>query len=282
MIESNTNQTDAPTSSFDKVSMRFSPLDGRPFSRPILLHALRGFFFKVIGSIDPQLADRTHAPESVSSFALQHKVSRTCMDLHCTMFSRELATAMRGYLKADSGLIFNLGHETVRLEEITIESIAARSLLQGARLPDRFRLVFRTPTYFKQPGGRIVLFPDLVVMCKHLCTIWNELLPGATRIDPEELLSWVAVHVQLTSYQLQTSMVTIGGVERNLTGFKGWANFKVLPHEDTPEQANAFWALFQLAVHSNIGGSRTAGFGQVACVYGNDGDRVKSTPLKTQ
>ena len=257
MINSETN--------FNRVSLEFKAIDGRPFQNSIPLHVLRGFFMGVLDKIDQQFADQVHDTNDVARFALQHRVSGFRVDLHCTIFSNEIGKRLRSFMMGTDGLVFNLGRERVLLQGISLAEFDAMPWLQDLSSWRRFKIVFKTPTYFKTKSGAIVLFPEPAAICGNLCMLWNELVPGCPAMDSTIMLKWISEHVRVTSYQLKTGMVKLGGTGREITGFKGWACFKIDDDDEQAKNAANFVALLKFAEFTNVGGSRTAGLGQVAC-----------------
>jgi len=151
--------------------------------------------------------------------------------------------------------------------QIEVNRIEASRFVDEARPINRFKLVFRTPTYLKQSDSVVVLFPQPDILCKHLARVWNELLPKFEPLDADALAAWSAKHVRLTSYSLETAPVSLDQDRRATTGFHGWASFATtlapsIEHDDLI-YATIVDRLLQFAIFSGIGGNRTTGMGSI-------------------
>ena len=135
-------------------------------------------------------------------------------------------------------------------------------LEKEAQAVDRFRLAFKTPTYFASLGSSYHwMFPDAVKVFTSLMRVWN-LFSDGRRFSKEGYLSykeWLGKDVGVCEYDLYTRLAVMR--KKKATGFVGWVTYEMKDKESEWNKVTCMLARF--AEYANVGGNRTGGFGVV-------------------
>jgi len=250
---------------FNTLTFHFVTEDGYPPSVHIPLHVLRGIFLNMVADADPALAAATHDVDDIPPYATRLHVVGENIYLVVNLFSKQLNDAVKNFILQRDDAHFSIGQVDVMLVKISLNRVEPGKFLDDARPVSKFRLQFKSATYFKQRGA-IVLYPQPDLLVHNLAHVWNELVPDFDHIDEDAIAAWAKLAVRITSYKLQTISTRLGDSGRTLTGFTGWARFKIesqCSNENDEYYAKTLDRLFLFAEHANIGGSRTTGFGAV-------------------
>jgi len=119
---------------------------------------------------------------------------------------------------------------------------------------------FQTPTYLNPLRGDAkykILYPEVTAFLGNLVAIAKH-VTGENYPRPEEL----ANHIYVSGIDIKTPRTKAKEGNAVPTGFIGWA--KIRPKKDAPPQARKLVAyLLKLAEKTNVGGNRSAGYGEV-------------------
>ena len=270
---------------FNQLRFHFVSADGRPVRRPIPLHVLRGVFLHFVSTVDPSLAGRLHGGGGIPPYTSRLLVDGPNIHVTFTLFSKVLNDVLKDFIMQSTPVSFQIGSVDAMLLKVSLEAIDTGAFIDAAVPVRKFRLVFKTPAYFKSKEGDIVLFPRPELLFKNLARIWNELGHYET-LDTDALADWCKHHVRVTSYQLETQSTYLGKQgqgRRTVTGFKGLATFSVdagagdgdVPAPAAGGDATATAALppmtfprvldmlARFGEHANVGGNRTTGLGAI-------------------
>ncbi|MFP3985649.1 MAG: CRISPR system precrRNA processing endoribonuclease RAMP protein Cas6 [Candidatus Bathyarchaeia archaeon] len=131
-----------------------------------------------------------------------------------------------------------------------------------AQAVDRFRLVFKTPSYFASLGSSYHwMFPDAVKVFCGLMRVWN-LFSDGRQFGKEEYMAyreWLGENMGVGEYELWTKLAIMK--HKKATGFVGWATYEMKDKESEWNEVTCMLARF--AEYGNVGGNRTGGFGVV-------------------
>jgi len=175
----------------------------------------------------------------------------------------EYSTFILNYFQKQNSLMV---FDTVfRIASLSVNCKSYADLEKEAEAVDRFRLVFKTPTYFASLGsGYHWMFPDAVKVFCGLMRVWN-LFSDGRRFGKDEYLAykeWLGENVGVCEYELSTRLAVMRG--KKATGFVGWVAYEMKDKES--EWNNATLMLAKFAEFANVGGNRTGGFGVIRCV----------------
>ena len=177
-----------------------------------------------------------------------------------TELGRELIDIV---LKDLADTTFELSETPFRVVRVSVEHRDPSTFLKPPKSVKKFRLDFRTITYFSVAGTETYCrFPDPVRIFGNLTSLWNEFIAaelGDLKLDESAFVDWVYQALAVTRYRLQTRTAKLGQAIP-VIGFKGATNFAVL--NDNPF-VSWIHPLLMLGTFSNIGQSRTAGLGVI-------------------
>ena len=247
-------------SDIHQLTFHFMEIKGRPVRRHIPLSTLRGIFMAFIAKANPVLASEIHESSGIPPYTTDLVVHGPHVEITFTLFSRKLNEAMQSFILEHDTTTYRLGPVEAVLSKIKVDRVSLGDIVDAARSLSKFKIVFKKPTYFKDKSGMIVLYPEPVAMFQNLAHIWNEITGDLEPIDTSAFCEWVGTSIQITSHKLKTSQISLGK-DRRVTGFVGWAKFKVQApeHEFSP----IINMLLQFARFSHVGGNRTTGLGAI-------------------
>ncbi|MHA1221894.1 MAG: CRISPR system precrRNA processing endoribonuclease RAMP protein Cas6 [Candidatus Heimdallarchaeaceae archaeon] len=134
-----------------------------------------------------------------------------------------------------------------------------RIFFKQRALSNRLKINFLTPTYFSmKTKSDSMFFPDPNYLFMNIINLWNT-FNCSTLVPEVQFFEWIKKNVIINDYSTYTTRVSIQK-GTPIKGFKGWVVYrfknmeKFLPWIDL---------LLQFSQISNVGGSRTAGFGVI-------------------
>ncbi|MEM2147886.1 MAG: CRISPR system precrRNA processing endoribonuclease RAMP protein Cas6 [Candidatus Bathyarchaeia archaeon] len=245
--------------------------------KPVVLpfftgYVARGVLLHVVRRVDPAASSLLHEldvrkPYSVTPLRFKSR-SRVedgyeldpqapCF-VHFRFLRDEYSTFILNYFQKENGVMV---FDTVfRVASLSVNCKSYADLEREAVAVDRFRLLFRTPTYFASLGSCYRwVFPDAVKVFSGLMRVWN-LFSDSRQFSKEEYLAykeWLAKNVGVCEYDLHTRLAVMR--RKKSTGFVGWVTYEVKDKESDWNKITCILAKF--AEYSNVGGNRTGGFG---------------------
>ncbi|MHA1679582.1 MAG: CRISPR system precrRNA processing endoribonuclease RAMP protein Cas6 [Promethearchaeota archaeon] len=287
--------------SFHQLQFHFMTIDGRPIRSQVPLHVTRGIFMAFIRDVDPGLASKVHGAGGTPTYTTQLDVRGRDVYLTFNLFSRVLNDAVKSFILQRDDMRFQLGRIPVLLVKIQVRKVHVGDIIDGSRAIRSFKITFRTPlTLYRKPWSEVELkrstgsesdgtdghdlegaaskkrtrkvlvpWPEPSLLFQNVARMWNELTGDVESIDTPAFISWVGSHVFVTSHELKTGGVSLGSSpgNRRVTGFRGWARFKVVGEGDSAgadaENAKLVDRLLHFAEYCNVGSNRTMGMGAV-------------------
>jgi CRISPR/Cas system endoribonuclease Cas6 (RAMP superfamily) len=167
------------------------------------------------------------------------------------------------FQKQNSALVFDAAFQ---IASMSINCKSYADLENEAQTVNGFTLDFRTPTYFANLNSDYHwMFPDPVKVFCSLMRCWNQFSDGR-RFSKEEYVAykhWLQKNVGVSRYELQTR---IGSVRKNqrTAGFIGTVTYE-LGNKENPYNKTTHM-LAKYAEYANIGGNKTAAYGQTTVV----------------
>jgi len=237
-------------------------------------HVARGLLLHFIKNVDPSASNLLHElnvskPYSVTPLRFKSK-NRTeegyVLDplFPCKVGFRFLKDEYSTYLlsffqKQNSALIFDA---TFQIASMSINCKSYADLEREAEAVSGFTLDFLTPTYFANLNSDYHwMFPDPVKVFCSLMRCWNQ-FSDARRFSKEEYVAykaWLQKNVGVSRYELQTR---VGAVRKNqrTAGFTGTVTYELGDKENPYNKTTHMLA--QYAEYANVGGNKTAAYGQ--------------------
>jgi CRISPR-associated endoribonuclease Cas6 len=246
--------------------------------KPVLMpfftgHVARGLLLHFIQLVDPSASGLLHElnvskPYSVTP--LRFKSSRRTENgfiidpkFPCKVSFRFLKDEYSTYLlkffqKQNYALIFDT---TFQIASMNINCKSYVDLEKEAQSVDGFTLDFRTPTYLSNLNSEYrCMFPDPSKVFCGLMRCWNQFSDGR-RFSKEEYIAykgWLQKNVGVSRYELQTRLAIMRS--KKATGFIGTITYELGNKENHYNKTTHMLA--QYAQYVNIGGNKTAAFGQ--------------------
>ena len=251
--------------------------------KPVVLpfftgHVARGLLLHVVRTVDPSASGLLHElnvskPYSVTPLKFKSKAWKEqgyVLDpaFPCRVSFRflkdEYSTFILNYFqKQNSLMVFDA---VFRIASLSVNCKSYVDLEKEAVAVDRFRLLFRTPTYFASLGSDYHwMFPDAVKVFTGLMRVWN-LFSDGRRFSKEEYLAykeWLGKNVGVCEYELHTRLAVMR--KKKATGFVGWVTYEMKDKES--EWSKVTFMLARFAEYANVGGNRTGGFGVVRLAF---------------
>jgi CRISPR-associated endoribonuclease Cas6 len=170
----------------------------------------------------------------------------------------EYSTLILNYFQKQNSLMV---FDTVfRIASLSVNCKSYADLEKEAQTCDRFRLVFKTPTYLASLGSSFHwMFPDAVKVFTSLMRSWN-LFSDGRRFGKEEYVAykeWLSKNVGVCEYELSTRLAVMRG--KKAAGFVGWVTYEMKDKESGWNKVTCMLARF--AEFANVGGNKTGGFG---------------------
>ena len=246
--------------------------------KPVLLpyftgHVARGLLLHFIRQVDPAASGLLHElnvskPYSVTP--LRFKSTKRTADGYvldslfpCKVGFRFLKDEYSTYLlsffeKQNSALIFDT---TFQIASMNISCKSYADLEKEAQAVDGFALDFRTPTYLANLNSSYHwMFPDPVKVFCSLMRCWNLFSDGRRfgKVEYVAYKDWLSENVGVSRYELQTRLAVMRS--KKATGFTGYVTYELKDKENPWNKTTHMLARY--AEYANIGGNKTAGYGQ--------------------
>ena len=237
-------------------------------------HVARGLLLHFIRLVDPSASALLHEldvskPYSVTP--LRFRSSSRAENGYllnplfpCKVSFRFLKDEYANYIlnffqKQNTALIFDT---TFQIASMHINCKSYADLEKEAHSIGNLTLEFKTPTYLSNLNSNYHwMFPDpLKVFCS-LMRRWNQ-FSDSTTFSKEEYLNykeWLQKNVGVSKYELQTKLATMRN--KKATGFTGTITYKLDDKENPYNKITHMLAKY--AEYANIGGNKTAAYGQV-------------------
>lgn len=250
--------------------------------KPLLLpfftgHVARGLLLHFIRQVDPAASGLLHElnvskPYSVTPLRFKSK-SRTeagyVLDplFPCNVSFRFLkdeysALLLSFFQKQNSALVFDT---VFQIASMSISCKSYADLEREAQAVAGFTLDFLTPTYLANLNSSYHwMFPDPVKVFCSLMRCWNR-FSDERRFSKEEYVDykdWLLKNVGVSRYELRTRLAVMRN--KKATGFTGYVAYE-LGDKESPWNGITFM-LVRYAEFSNVGGNKTAGYGQTRVV----------------
>jgi CRISPR-associated endoribonuclease Cas6 len=242
-------------------------------------HVARGLLLHFIRLVDPAASELLHElnvskPYSVTPLRFRSS-SRTekgyVLDplFPCKVGFRFLKDEYSTYLlsffqKQNTALIFDT---TFQIASMSINCKSYADLEKEAQAVDEFTLDFKTPTYLANLNSDYHwMFPDPVKVFCSLMRCWNQ-FSDERRFTKEEYVAykdWLAKNVGVSRYHLQTRIAVLRN--KKATGFTGAVTYELKDKENPYNKTTHMLA--QYAEYANIGGNKTAAYGQTKLSVG--------------
>lgn len=225
----------------------------------------RGLLLHVVRQVDPSVSGLLHElnvskPYSVTPlrFKSRRRVENGYeLDPHfscrvCFRFLRdEYTTFILSYFQKQNSLMV---FDTVfRIASLSVNCKSYVDLEKEAVAVDRFRLAFKTPTYFASLGSDYHwMFPDAVKVFTSLMRVWN-LFSDGRRFGKEEYVAykeWLMENVGVCEYELWTRLAVMR--KKKATGFVGWVTYEMRDKESEWNRITCMLAKY--AEFANVGG----------------------------
>ncbi|MHA1204194.1 MAG: CRISPR-associated endoribonuclease Cas6 [Candidatus Heimdallarchaeaceae archaeon] len=233
---------------------------------------VRGAFLNLISSINPVIADKLHSGNNIRPYAVESIKKVSCN--HKRTNRNELIINKGEQIKLslkilDSNilnlLIQHLINTTIpRITIINQEFVLSDLSYSTKRVEitnggQKLKINFLTPTYFSMLNrSDSMFFPDPKYLFMNLAKLWNT-FNSEIFIPEKPFFKWLDKNVKINDYATSTKRVYIGK-RTPIKGFQGWVVYRF------PEDKVFLpWIhlLSKFGELSNVGGSRTAGFGVI-------------------
>ena len=252
-------------------------------------HVARGLLLHFIRLVDPAASGLLHElniskPYSVTP--LRFRSSQRTSEGYvldplfpCKVGFRFLKDEYSTYLlnffqKQNTALIFDT---TFQIASMSINCKTYADLEREAQAVDGFTLDFRTPTYLANLNSSFHwMFPDPVKVFCSLMRCWNQ-FSDERRFTKEEYVAykdWLGKNVGVSRYELQTRLAVMRN--KKATGFTGTVTYELGDKENPYNKTTHMLA--QYAEYANIGGNKTAAYGQTKLVMERLSLKMKGNP----
>jgi CRISPR-associated endoribonuclease Cas6 len=237
-------------------------------------HVARGLLLHFIRLVDPSASALLHEldvskPYSVTPLRFRSS-GRTengyILDpqYSCKVSFRFLKDDIATYLlsffqRQNTALIFDT---TFQIVSMYINCKTYADLQKEAQPIDYLTLEFRTPTYMSNLHSNYHwMFPDPVKVFSSLMRTWNRFTDDQifTKADYVAYKEWLQKNVGVSKYELQTRLSPVRN-KKAATGFTGTITYKLDNKENTYNKTTHM--LSKYAEYTNIGGNKTAAYGQ--------------------
>jgi len=242
------------------------------FSGPLV----RAFFLSIIRDHNENIAQSLHNPTGIASYSIRplskiskehEKTYHNDLDLFIqqgdrvrfsiSFLSRELARGLglplvdllfkKREIKIGNG-IFEIS--SAKLKRLEFEKLNTNKY--------RFFVRFRTPTFFRRMGNPYhSLLPSPRDFFLSIAKIWNSF--SEKKFSLEDLENMINTKIGITSVNIRSSKVINLSNNRSLKGFTGTCVYET----NEKEMGLIVSKLLSIARFTNVGGSRTLGFGVI-------------------
>jgi CRISPR-associated endoribonuclease Cas6 len=257
--------------------------------------AVRGLFFDFLKRADESLALRLHSQKALAPYSVTPvEVSRenrsffiydrfnglASVQFKISIFEEALMKAFTQALLSSGSPSVKLVDTGVLVTEISVNQQDFEKILDEAKPVKRFEVFFRTPCYFRKSVPmdspdqalkafkspyRSVPLPDVSLMLRNIARLWKRF--SGLNFKYRDYVAWVdRGGVILAGYPKGIRTIRVYEHHKSnkwIMGFIGVVRFSI-PSDMFSERFAKFTdALMKFAEYSNVGGSRTAGFGVI-------------------
>jgi len=241
---------------------------------------VRGAFLNLISEIDYSLADKLHSNNKVRPYAVEtvRKISGDyirnkrnelivkkgeLLRLSIKILDSDiLKLLIEHFMKSNLPKIILLDKEYV-ISDLTYS--VKRVELKKSSL--KLKINFLSPTYFSMINKKdSMYFPEPKYLFMNLAKLWN-IYNKEVFIPEKQFYEWLDKNVGVNDYSTRTKRVYIGK-NTPIKGFQGWIVYKFLEEENFLPWIHVLAKFGEL---SNVGGSRTAGFGVIRAKWLDNG-----------
>ncbi|MHA1401810.1 MAG: CRISPR-associated endoribonuclease Cas6 [Candidatus Heimdallarchaeaceae archaeon] len=233
---------------------------------------VRGAFLNLISQIKPELASLLHEGNKMRPYAVESiqvtsgKSRRTArgeiivnkgdqIKLTLKLMDSKLLSSLIQILITDS-----MPSITLMNKDYTITNLSYKThRVEINGLSSKLKVNFLSPTYFSILNrAESMYFPDPKYLFMNLAKIWNTFNPELS-IPEDEFFLWVDNNIVINDYSTRTKRAYIGK-KTPIKGFHGWVVYRFKDKRNFLPWVNI---LIKFGEISNVGGSRTAGFGVI-------------------
>ena len=241
-------------------------------------HIARGLLLHFIRLVDPAASALLHEldvskPYSVTPlrFRSSHRTENGYLldpQYPCKVGFRFLTDTYSTYLlnffqKQNTALIFDT---TFQIASMNINCKSYADLEKEAQPINNLTLNFRTPTYLSNLHSNYhYMLPDPTKVFSSLMRCWNK-FSDERKFSKEEYIAykeWLQKNVGPSRYELQTKLAIMRN--KKATGFTGTITYELNNKENPYNKTTHMLAKY--AEYANIGGNKTAAYGQTNCKF---------------
>jgi len=243
---------------------------------------VRGAFLNYVQSKDMKLSQELHntneiRPYSISQLKLTQRKPKTnerneliiregdSLQFSVGVLTDDLLQKLTSFFIQDSYPSITLMQKKYPIQSIQYEKIKVSKITYS----NKVKIYFHSPTYFSRKDSKNpMLFPDPKYIFMNLLKKWN-IYNENLKIPEKKLLEWIDKNVVINDYATFTKRI-YPFKKTPILGFLGWVVFRFKDTRMLP------WImiLLEFAKISQLGGNRTAGFGEISYKWIYDDERI--------
>jgi len=250
-----------------RVTVEFEALESKIF-RMYSGAFVRGFLYWVLKRMSREFAEKVHNSKSLSPFSVTPVLSEDFLPVNrleegkkytfsITFFVPEVGEALKDYLTAVDTVYFTAVENPLR--KVSVKYCDEKSLANKA--VKKFRVDFISPCYFRIPSEsyRFIPLPLPDLMFRSLARLYSAFLSEI----PQEYREWLDKNgITVSGLKIETEKALLKKGKWSV-GFKGSVNFSLPEDTYNKDYAEITSRLLNFGEYSNVGGSRTSGFGMI-------------------
>lgn len=231
---------------------------------------VRGAFLNLISTIDYSLADKLHNGNNVRPYSVESikKISGEYIKNRRNDLIVKKGELLKLKLKVlDSDILRALIEHFMQSSLPKIDLVGKEYVISDLvynikrvelkKRAFKLKVNFLSPTYFSMISREdSMYFPEPKYLFMNLAKLWN-LYNKEVFIPEKQFYEWLDKNARINDYSTRTKRVYIGK-STPIKGFQGWAVYRFLEEENFLPWIHVLAKFGEL---SNVGGSRTAGFG---------------------
>lgn len=249
-----------------KVTIEFEALESKRF-RMYSGAFVRGFVYWVLSKTNRTFAEKLHSSKNISPFSVTPVMSNGKVvdrleegkeyKFSVTFFVPEIGEAMKNYLVSAENVYFTAAKNPLR--KIRVKYCDKDSL--SNKPVSKFNIDFITPCYFRIPSKsyRFVPLPIPNLIFRNLARIYSAFISEISH----EYREWLdAGGIVVSGLDIETQKVMLKKMKWDI-GFIGKVYFNLPKDTYNEDFARITSKLLSFGEYSNVGGSRTSGFGVI-------------------